>query len=49
MLYHYLADMMNAYDLLDIKKNKAIIENIIFMGLRQRTDRLLKERELEHE
>jgi hypothetical protein len=49
LLYHYLADMMNAYDLLDIKKNKAIIENIIFMGLRQRTDRLLKERELEHE
>ena len=49
LLYHYLADMMNAYDLLDIKKNNAIIENIIFMGLRQRTDAILKERELENE
>lgn len=49
LLYHYLADMMNAYDLLDIKKNKAIIENIIFMGLRQRTDAVLKERELDNE
>lgn len=45
LLYHYLADMMNAYDLLDIKKNKNIIENIIFMGLRLRTDTILKERE----
>ena len=49
LLYHYLADMMNAYDLLDIKKNKAIIENIIFMGLRQRTDAVLKERERDNE
>lgn len=49
LLYHYLADMMNAYDLLDIKKNKAIIENIIFMGLRLRTDTILKEREENNE
>jgi len=44
LLYDNLADVMNAYDLLDIKKNKGIIENIIFMGLRQRTDVILKER-----
>ena len=49
LLYNYLADMMNAYDLLDLKKNCGIIENIIFMGLRQRTDAILKERELEYE
>lgn len=49
LLYDYLADIMNAYDLLDIKKNKSIIENIIFMGLRQRTDAVLKERERDNE
>ena len=49
LLYHYLADIMNAYDLLDIKKNKAIIENIIFMGLRLRTDAILRERETDNE
>lgn len=49
LLYHNLADIMNAYDLLDIKKNKSIIENIIFMGLRLRTDAILKERERDNE
>ena len=49
LLYHYLADVMNAYDLLDIKKNKNIIENIIFMGLRLRTDKVLEERETDNE
>ncbi len=49
LLYHYLADVMNAYDLLNMKKNKSIIENIIFMGMRQRTDAILKERETDNE
>ena len=49
LLYHNLADVMNAHDLLDIKKNKEIIENIIFMGLRLRTDGILKEREEKNE
>ena len=49
LLYHYLAEIMNAYDLLDIKKNSAIIENIIFMGLRLQTDKVLKEREIDNE
>ena len=29
LLYHNLADMMNAYDLLNMKKHESIIENII--------------------
>ena len=41
--------MVNAYDLLEIKKNRGIIENIIFMGLRLRTDAVLKERTIIHE
>lgn len=44
VLYNYLAEAAMAYDLLEIKKNEGIIENILFMGLRQRTDALLKER-----
>lgn len=44
LLYTYLAEMTKAYDLLDIRKNKGIIENIIFMGLRLRTDAVLRER-----
>lgn len=44
LLYNYLAEVTNAYDLLEIKKNKGIIDNIIFMGLRVRTDVILKER-----
>ena len=44
ILYNYLAEMVNAYDLLQIKKNQGVIENILLMGLRQRTDAILKER-----
>ena len=44
LLYNYLAEVANAYDLLEIKKNKGIIDNIIFMGLRVRTDVILRER-----
>lgn len=38
LLYEYLAATANAYDLLSIRKNKGILDNIIFMGLRSRTD-----------
>ncbi len=44
LLYNYLAEVSNAYDLLEIKKNKGIIDNIIFIGLRGRTDVILRER-----
>ncbi len=41
LLYNNLAEIVNAYDLLSIKANQEIIENILFMGLRQRTDAVL--------
>ena len=49
LLYNYLAEIVNAYDLLQVKKNTGIIENILLMGLRQRTDVILKERDLTNE
>lgn len=42
ILYHYMGEISNAYDLLPIKRNSGILENIIFMGLRKRTDSVLK-------
>lgn len=44
-LLHYLAEISNAVDLLDIKKNKGIIENIVYFGLRKRTEGVLLNRE----
>lgn len=49
LIYNYLADISIAYDLLDIKKHEGILNNIIFMGLRRRTDVILKEREQNNE
>lgn len=40
-LIHYLAEISNAIDLLDIKKNKGIVENIAYFGLRKRTEQVL--------
>lgn len=42
LLYEYLAATANAYDLLSIQKNKGILDNIIFMGLRSRTDAIAR-------
>ncbi len=44
-LLHYLAEISNAVALLDIKKNKGIIENIVYFGLRKRTEGVLLNRE----
>lgn len=44
LLYNYLAEISNAYDLLPMKKYGGIVENIIFMGIRRRTDLILAER-----
>lgn len=44
LLYNYLAEISNAYDLLTMKKYGGIVENIIFMGIRRRTDLILAER-----
>lgn len=49
LLYNVLADVANAYDLLALKRNRAVVENIIFMGMRAQTDRILGERIKKHE
>lgn len=41
LLYNYLAQVAGAWDLLDVKKNAGLIENIIYLGLRLRTDVVL--------
>ncbi len=50
LLYNELAEIAKAYDLLDVRRNRGILENIIFMGLRSQTDRILGERTMkQHE
>lgn len=41
LLYDRLSKISNGIDLLDMKKNKGIIENIVMMGMRAQTDRVL--------
>ena len=38
----YLDEMCKAYDLLKFKKNKEILDNIVFLGLRKKTEEVLK-------
>lgn len=40
-LYHYLAVISNYANGLDIKKNKGIIENIIYFGLHRKTEEII--------
>ncbi len=42
-LMTYLGEMGKAADLLDIKKNKSLIDNIIYIGLRIKTENLFSE------
>ncbi|HPZ18278.1 MAG TPA: DUF5685 family protein, partial [Fervidobacterium sp.] len=42
MLYSYLENITKAYELLDIKKNKGILDNIIYVSLADKTERLLE-------
>ena len=35
-----LSEISNAYNLLDIKKNKEILDNIIYIGLRNNLEKL---------
>ena len=42
LIYNYLGDISKAVDLLDIRKNNGIIDNIIWNGLRARTDMILE-------
>lgn len=41
LLYHYLGELSKAYDLLEIRKNKGILDNIVYLGLRHKTDDVL--------
>ena len=41
-LLTYLEEIAKCYDLLDIKKNKGILENVIFIGLMTQTDKALR-------
>ena len=40
-LYYSLNEAVNAYDLLDIKSNKGVLDNIMYVGCPQKTERLL--------
>lgn len=42
MLYSYLENITKAYELIDIKKNKGILDNIIYLSLADKTERILK-------
>lgn len=40
-LYFYLGEMLKAYDLIQFKKNKEIIDNVVYLGLRRKTEEIL--------
>ncbi|CDF59220.1 uncharacterized protein TCEL_02288 [Thermobrachium celere DSM 8682] len=42
VLYSYLENITKAYELIDIKKNKGILDNIIYLSLADKTERILK-------
>ncbi|MDH7564879.1 MAG: DUF5685 family protein [Clostridiales bacterium] len=42
VLTYTLSEVGKAYELLDIKKNAGIVENIIFMGMLRKTEQILK-------
>ena len=44
-LYNYLGRVSAALDLLAIKKNKGIIDNVVFLGIRGRTESVLESEE----
>ncbi|KRQ86523.1 hypothetical protein ABG79_01732 [Caloramator mitchellensis] len=41
-LYSYLENITKAYELLDFKKNKGILDNIVYLGLADKTEKVLK-------
>lgn len=42
-LFHYLGEIGKAVDLLSLKKNRGVIENIIYSGLLRKTEEMTKE------
>ena len=43
-LYFYLGEMLKAYDLIQFKKKKESIDNVVYLGLRRKTEEILKGR-----
>ena len=43
-VWHNLSAAAAAYELLDIKRNKSILDNIVYIGLKNATEKVLKER-----
>lgn len=41
-LYSYLDNLTKAYELMEIKKNKGLLDNIIYLGLANKTETVLK-------
>lgn len=48
-LYYTLSDVAEQYKKLPVKKNKEILDNIIYLGLRANADRIIKERKSKDE
>lgn len=48
-IYYSLADVAEQYEKLPIKKNKEILDNIIYLGIRGNADRIINERKPENE
>ncbi len=48
-LYHYLAVLSEQTGLLDIKKNRGIIDNVIFFGMNRKTEEILNKNKNEGE
>lgn len=42
LLFNYLGEMSKAYELLDIKKNKGLLNNIVYFGLNRKTEQITK-------
>ena len=49
LLYHYLGEMSKAYDLLTMRKNKGITDNVVYFGLHRKTEEVLKKGTAEKE
>ena len=48
-IYFTLSDVAEQYKKLPIKKNKEILDNIIYLGIRANADRIIRERKNKNE
>lgn len=48
-LYYTLAELAQEYEKLDIKKNKPVLDNIIYLGIRAKCDSIINERKNNNE